>query len=110
MTDEQMIESNRQQLLEEQQAEEFLASQEEWDEPAMTAEERKAIDDNIDGNEAGRAFAHRHILAKINTFIDVYRSKKYSENFIEGFIEGVNDVTGGFITLDSETEEVDNPS
>ena len=105
MTDEQILENNRQQLAEEQQAEEFLENMEEDDD--LTDEERLAIEDNLNGLEAGQTFAHRHIIDKVNTFIDVYRSKGYSEDFIEGFIDGINEITGGFISLTNDSSPVD---
>ena len=59
---------------------------------------------NLDGNEAGRAFAQRHIIDKMNLFIDEYRRNGYSEDFISGYVDGINDVTGGVIALDTDEE------
>lgn len=71
---------------------------------------------NLQGNDAGRAFAHKHIIEKMNLFIDEYRRNGYDEWFISGFVDGINDVTGGVIYLDpgeeadEETEALlDNP-
>ena len=55
--------------------------------------------DNLNGNMAGAAFARRHIVDKINLFLEEYRRNGYTENFVSGFIDGVNDVTGGRISL-----------
>jgi hypothetical protein len=71
-----------------------------------TEEDDYAMEQNLDGMEAGRAFAHRHIIDKMNLFIKVYREKNYSEFFVEGFIDGINEVTGGTIHLSSDEENV----
>ena len=60
------------------------------------------VERNLEGNDAGRAFADRHILQKMNLFIDEYRKNGYSEDFIRGFVDGINDVTGGVIYLENE--------
>jgi len=65
------------------------------------------VEENLNGNEAGRVFAQRHIIDKINTFLDVYRREGYSENFIAGFLDGINDTTGGHIGLVVDDEESD---
>ena len=59
---------------------------------------------NLSGNEAGRAFAQRHIIDKMNLFIDEYRRNGYTEDFINGYVDGINDVTGGVIALDTDEE------
>lgn len=63
------------------------------------------IEQNLEGNDAGRAFANRHIIEKMNLFIDEYRRNGYSEDFISGFVDGINDVTGGVIYLSPGDEE-----
>ncbi len=65
------------------------------------------MEQNLAGNDAGRAFAYRHIMDKINLFIQEYRRNGYGEDFVAGFIDGVNDVTGGSISLDMDSEEED---
>lgn len=67
------------------------------------------IEDNLNGNDAGREFARKHIIEKMNLFMEVYRREGYSEDFISGFVDGINDVTGGVIYLepDEGDEEVD---
>ncbi len=66
----------------------------------------------LEGFQAGEAFAHAHIIKKINLFMEEYRRNGYSEEFICGFIDGINEVTGGTIRLDAGEveEELDNPS
>lgn len=67
-------------------------------------------EDRFNGEEAGTVFAQRHILDKINLFLEEYRRNNYSEDFVEGFIEGINGVTGGNITVNDEDavkQEVD---
>lgn len=74
-------------------------------------------EDRLQGEEAGKTFAQRHILDKMNLFIKVYREKGWSMEFISGFVDGINEITGGSISLrgpnnpaDEETEELlDNP-
>jgi len=56
--------------------------------------------DVMNGFEAGEAFARRHIVDKLNLFIDEYRRNGYSETYVRSFIDGMNDVTGGNICLD----------
>ena len=65
----------------------------------------EAAEQNLSGNEAGRAFAQRHIIDKMNLFIDEYRRNGYSEDFISGYVDGINDVTGGVIALDFQTDD-----
>lgn len=72
-------------------------------------------EDRLKGEDAGKVFAQRHIIEKMNLFIKVYREKGWSMEFIEGFVEGINQVTGGTISLkrgdqqeESDEEEVDN--
>jgi hypothetical protein len=69
-----------------------------WEE---TPEER----DNLNGMEAGRAFAHRHIIEKMNLFIEEYRRNNYSDIFVEGFVDGINEVTGGNIHLEAGVDD-----
>lgn len=66
----------------------------------------------IEGHQTGEAFAHKHIIGKMNIFMEEYRRNGYSEQFICGFINGINDVTGGTIRLDAGEveEELDNPA
>jgi hypothetical protein len=72
----------------------------------MSEYTEQMVEENLNGNEAGQAFAHRHIIQKINMFLDEYRRNGYSEDFVAGFIDGVNKVTGGsiIITVDDEEE------
>lgn len=85
--------------------------QESVDNSSTSQYDEEAIEINLAGNDAGRAFAHRHIIEKMNLFIDEYRRNGYTEDFIKGFVDGINDVTGGVIYLDRgeesdrETEE-----
>jgi hypothetical protein len=65
----------------------------------MSEYTEQMVEDNLHGNEAGRAFARRHIIDKMNLFIEEYRRNGYSENFIAGYVDGINDVTGGVIYL-----------
>lgn len=72
----------------------------------------QVMEDNLNGNDAGQAFARRHIIEKMNLFIEEYRRNNYSEDFVAGFVDGINDVTGSCISLqhDEETEQLlDNP-
>lgn len=67
-------------------------------------------EDHLNGENAGKVFAQRHILDKMNLFIKVYHEKGWSMEFIEGFVDGINKVTGGTIRLNQEEtdeEEVD---
>lgn len=66
----------------------------------------------IEGFQVGEAFAHNHIIRKMNLFMEEYRRNGYSEEFISGFVDGINEVTGGTIRLDAgEVDgELDNPS
>ena len=68
-------------------------------------------EDRFSGGEAGVAFAQRHVLDKINLFIEEYRRNKYSEEFIEAFLQGINDTLGSNIGHHDEesTESVDSP-
>lgn len=62
------------------------------------------------GYEAGEVFINRHIVNKINVFLEIYRGKGYSENFISGFIDGISDAAQGISfggNEESDTEEVD---
>ena len=72
----------------------------------------EADEDRLNGATAGQQFAQRHIFGKIDLFVKVYREKGWSEEFISGFIDGINDATGATICLnsgeESVTEEVDN--
>jgi len=85
------------------------------DSSEMSEYSQQMVEDNLHGNEAGQAFARKHIIEKMNLFLDEYRRNGYDEWFIKGFVDGVNDVTGGVIYLeeneaDEETEELlDNP-
>ena len=85
------------------------------DSSEMTEYSEQMVEDSLHGNEAGQAFARKHIIEKMNLFLDEYRRNGYDEWFIKGFVDGVNDVTGGVIYLeeneaDEETEELlDNP-
>ena len=72
---------------------------------AVDPEHERLMEDHMNGEDAGRAFAHRHILEKMNLFFEEYRRNGYSEAFVEGFIEGVNDVTGGSINLVRDDEQ-----
>lgn len=63
-------------------------------------------EDRFNGEEAGTVFAQRHILDKINLFMEEYRRNNYSEEFIDGFLEGINGVTGGSITIDRSEKKV----
>lgn len=81
----------------------------------FTEQDEADIEERMNGMDAGRAFADRHILEKITLFSKVYRDKKYSESFIEGFVDGINEVIGSSIYLhdnaaqgeESDTEVVD---
>lgn len=66
-------------------------------------------EDRFNGDAAGVAFAQRHVVDKINLFIEEYRRNKYSEEFIEGFLQGINDSLGSNIGHHDEesTESVD---
>lgn len=71
-------------------------------------------EDRLKGEDAGKVFAQRHIIEKMNLFIKVYREKGWSMEFIEGFVDGINKITGGTISLkrgdqqeESDEEEVD---
>lgn len=91
MMNEQMVEN------EIENAVDTFEEQEDW---------TKEDEDRFNGEEAGVAFAQRHILDKITLFVKVYREKGYSEAFIEGFMEGINGNIGGNIFLDANDEEV----
>ena len=73
------------------------------------------VEDRINGGMAGQEFAHRHIIGKMNIFMEEYRRNGFSEEFIAGYVEGINEVTGGNIGLDAgdsdeELQELlDNP-
>lgn len=85
---------------------------EQIDNSEMSEYTEQAIEDTVFGNDTGQNFAWEHIIKKMNIFIDEYRRNGYSEDFVNGFIEGINDVTGGNISLsvDEETAELlDNP-
>lgn len=63
------------------------------------------------GWEAGEVFINRHIVSKINLFLDVYRKKGYSEDFIAGFIDGLSDAaTGISFGNNEESVETENES
>jgi len=91
-----LLESNRQQLLEEEMAENILEGLD---------PDEQMLEDNLNGVEAGEAFAHRHIIEKMNLFIDEYRKNGYTEDFISGFLDGVNNITGGAIHLEGGDEQ-----
>ena len=85
---------------------ETFEEQEEW-----TAED----EDRFNGEEAGVVFAQRHVMDKVNLFIEEYRRNNFSEAFIEGFVSGVNSGLGSnmsigeeSLTEESDTEAVDN--
>jgi len=71
----------------------------------MSEYREKLIEENLQGNDTGRAFARRHIIDKMNLFIEEYRRNGYSENFIAGYVDGINDVTGGVIYLSPDEDE-----
>ena len=82
------------------------------DSSEMSEYSEELIEENLHGNDSGQAFAMKHIIEKMNLFIDEYRRNGYSENFVNGFIDGINEVTGGNISLtdDEETADLlDNP-
>lgn len=78
------------------------------DSSEMSKYTEEMVEENLHGNDAGRAFARKHIIEKMNLFIDEYRRNGYSENFVAGFVDGLNDVTGGNIGFydDEETDEL----
>ena len=86
---------------------------EQIDSSEMSEYTEEMVEENLHGNDAGRAFARKHIIEKMNLFIDEYRRNGYSENFVAGFVDGINDVTGGVIYLAPDDEEtadlLDNP-
>lgn len=88
---------------------------EQIDSSEMSEYTEQVLEDTVFGNDTGQNFAWEHIIKKMNLFIDEYRRNGYSEDFVNGFIEGINDVTGGNISLeesevDEETAELlDNP-
>ena len=63
------------------------------------------MEDLLNGHTAGEQFAARHIMEKINMFLQEYRRNGYSESFLSGFIDGINDVTGGAIVLGGDEDE-----
>jgi hypothetical protein len=74
----------------------------------IESEEMSAeTEQNLEGNEAGRVFAQRHILDKVTLFVDEYRRQGYTEDFISGFLDGINDTTGAWIHLEDNDEESD---
>ena len=75
------------------------------DSSEMSEYSEELIEENLQGNEAGRVFAQRHILDKINLFLSEYRRNNYSENYISGFLDGINDTTGGYIQLVTDEDE-----
>ena len=82
------------------------------DSSEMSEYSEQMIEDNLRGNDAGQAFARKHIIEKMNLFLDEYRRNGYSEDFVAGFVEGLNDVTEGNIGFydDEETADLlDNP-
>ena len=64
------------------------------DNSEMSEYSEELIEENLHGNDSGQAFAMKHIIEKMNLFIDEYRRNGYSENFVNGFIDGINEVTG----------------
>lgn len=78
------------------QTEEFV-EQEDW---------TQQDEDLFNGEEAGVSFAQRHITEKIIMFVQEYRRNNYSEDFVAGFLNGINGAVEGNIRL-PDTESVD---
>ena len=50
----------------------------------MSEYSEQMIEDNLRGNDAGQAFARKHIIEKMNLFLDEYRRnqrEEYDESF-----------------------------
>lgn len=75
------------------------------EESEMSEYSQQLIEDALNGRDAGETFAQRHIIEKINLFIDEYRRNGYSEEYVQGFIDGVNEMTGDSISLEASDGE-----
>lgn len=52
------------------------------------------------GYDFGRQFAEFHLLQRMRDRITESRRDGNTQDFIDGFVDGVNDLTGGITTYD----------
>lgn len=83
------------------------AETEEWPEEEDTTPAEDDLASMSAGHDAGKVFVDRHIVEKLNLFVEEYRRNGYDEYFVDGFVRGIRDAFDNICWADDAVEDDD---